>query len=136
MRKLFCSFKQDNLTISLLFLFCLCASSAFSQLPGATNLPPTGKKSTVSKYKYIDYNYKLNQASGNEPIDKNWIRKFNTTELNQLKFSNRKLYDYYTTAEAYFQSLSNRVKSIYTLEELWYIYMYDQPLKNKLTTLK
>jgi hypothetical protein len=74
--------------------------------------------------------------NNNEPIDKNWINKFSEAEFSKLKNSNKKLYDYYTTANKYFESLSPRVKSTYTLKELWYIYMFDQGLKNKLSTIK
>jgi hypothetical protein len=108
----------------------------YAQIPGHTNFPPTGIKSSVNKYKYIDYSFKLNQAKGNEPIEKRWIYKFSDSDFKKLKNSNQKLYDYYSTASNYFQNLSDKVKSIYTLEELWYIYMYDQPLKNKLATIK
>lgn len=130
--KLYC---KKTINFSLLLVFVLLYSTKnFSQIPGHTNLPPTGKKSE-GKYKYINYEYKLTE-NNNEPIDKNWINKFSEAEFSKLKNSNKKLYDYYTTANKYFESLSNRVKSTYTLKELWYIYMFDQGLKNKLSTIK
>lgn len=45
-------------------------------------------------------------------------------------------YNYYSTAFKYFDSLSEKVKNIYTKNELWYIYVFDQDLKNKLQTIK
>ena len=116
----------------IIFFVLLFVKISFSQIPGHTNLPPTGKISN-GKYKYIDYEFKLN--NNNEPVKKLWLSKFSSKELNQLKYSNKKLYDYYYNANNYFESLSDRVKSTYTLEEFWYIYMFDQNLKKKLSTI-
>ena len=118
---------------SLLFIL-LYSTSGFSQIPGLTNLPPTGKKS-VGKYKYIDYEYKLKE-NNKKPIEKRWINKYSDKEFKDLKNTNQELYNYYYNANRYFERLSNRVKSTYTLQELWYIYMFDQGLKNKLSTIK
>jgi hypothetical protein len=35
-------------------------------------------------------------------------------------------------AVRYFGTLSDRVKKIFTIEELWHIYKFDQALKEKL----
>jgi len=35
-------------------------------------------------------------------------------------------------ALAYFDKLSDKVNRAFTVKELWYVYMYDQELKNNL----
>jgi hypothetical protein len=127
-------FHNKKLTYFSLLFILLYSISSFSQIPGHTNLPPTEKKS-IGKYKYIDYEYKLKE-NNKEPIEKRWINKYSDKEFKDLKNTNQELYNYYYNANRYFERLSNRVKSTYTLEELWYIYMFDQGLKNKLSTIK
>ena len=99
------------------------------------NLPPEAKL-IVKKHERIDYNYKLNGSYSNEPLEKNYLFKFTDEEFNNLKNKNHETYLYYQKANNYFMSLSDKVKAALTVEELWYIYMYDNNLKNKLPNIK
>ena len=63
-------------------------------------------------------------------------KKISKEQLESLKEIDVVNYKYYTTANAYFDSLSKKIKEMYTVNELWYIYVFDQNLKNKLLTIK
>ena len=85
---------------------------SYGQIKSEFNLPPNTSFSPKF-YQKIDYSFKLNNESLNEPIEKNYL-----------------------TADKYFKNLSAFVKSKFTAKELWYIYKCDQKLKNKLLTIK
>ncbi len=129
--------KQNLFCLLLLFFFAI-NNLSFSQKNNFNsekdfNLPPGAKLSkTFEGVK--NYSYKLN-ASYNEPINKDYLFKFTQQEFETLKHKNRAQYDYYVKAESYFKRLSNRVKKTFTVQELWYIYMYDKELKTKLETI-
>lgn len=100
------------------------------------NLPPGvvfGMKGVEKK----DLSFKLNSINfeKNELAD-NFLRKFSSDEINQMSFEKGKDYYYYKEANDYFLSLSEKVRKIYNYEELWFIYMFDQNLKNKLIVIK
>lgn len=100
------------------------------------NLPPgvvLGMKGVEEK----DLSFKLNSNDfeKNEIAD-NFLRKFSSEEINQMNIEKGKDYYYYSEANEYFLSLSVKVRKIYNYEELWYIYMFDQSLKNKLISIK
>jgi hypothetical protein len=97
------------------------------------NLPP-GAKFSIKQYKKIDYSYKLNQNL-NLVVENNYL-KFNDQELASLKSKDLKAFNYYSDAKDYFNCLSNKVKKSFTVNELWYIYIYDQDLKKQLTLIK
>ncbi len=100
------------------------------------NLPPNVvlPKKGVEQ---IDLSFKLNSVDyqKNELAD-NFLRKFSAEEIQQMELEKGKDYYYYNSANKYFMSLSEKVRRIYSYEELWYIYMFDQSLKMKLTALK
>jgi hypothetical protein len=43
--------------------------------------------------------------------------------------------NYYTTARDYFQNLSPKIKTTFTVDELWYIYQFDAVLAVELSTI-
>ncbi|MFY8067127.1 MAG: hypothetical protein RSE15_12060 [Flavobacterium sp.] len=100
------------------------------------NLPPgvvLNKKGVEKK----DLSYKLNLENfNNNPLADNFLRKFSTDEIIQMENDKGEDYFYYKNANEYFMSLSNKVRKIFTHDELWYIYMFDQSLKHKLTNIK
>jgi hypothetical protein len=101
------------------------------------NLPPGSV--LKMKPKFTDYSYKLNELKGKavqkkEPVD--FLRDFTKAELKDMELNDKKAYNYYSTANAYFQNLSEKVLSGFSFEELWYIYIFDQKLKNKLASIK
>jgi hypothetical protein len=78
-------------------------------------------------------------SHGNQDYNDSELRvgkKISKEQLESLKEIDVVNYKYYTTANAYFDSLSKKIKEMYTVNELWYIYVFDQNLKNKLLTIK
>ena len=124
--------KNNNLLIFIMFLITI---GAYSQDVTKFNLPP-GTGFAPKIFQEIDYSYKLNDESLNEPIEKKYLFKFSEIKLEEIKSIDPNAYNYYNTANNYFNSLSKSVKRKFTVKELWYIYMYDLKLKNKLLTVK
>jgi hypothetical protein len=121
--------------ISTLFFFLVSILLGYAQDIKDFNMPPN-TSFAPKLFQKIDYSYKLNDASINEPIERNYLLKFSEIQLEEIKSKDLVTYNYYSTANNYFNSLSNFVKRKFTVKELWYIYIYDQKLKNKLLTVK
>lgn len=102
------------------------------------NLPPdyiVAEKTNIN----IDYSFKLAAMPQNEPLNfkagdflamapEGKIAYYTEYEPQKLQ--------YYITAKNFYDQLSNRVKATFTIEELWYIYYFDQKLKNTLQAVK
>ena len=125
--------RDKLITLCLFLLLCCLSATSFAQTEINFNLPPGAK--LTKKIKLIDYSFKLDE-SHNEPLTKNYLAKFKANELESIKSIDYPKYKYYTDANAYFMALSNRVKRAFTVDELWYIYMFDKNLKDKLPTIK
>ncbi|MCE3279506.1 MAG: Protein of unknown function precursor [Bacteroidetes bacterium] len=126
-----------NLPFSLfLMLTFSCSTSVFSQ-EKTVNLPP-GAVINIKSYVSIDYSYKLVEIPSSEPL--NYIQgdflKEISKDLADMKVNAPESYKYYTIAQAYYNGLSNKVKTTFTIDELWYIYYYDQKLKNQLQDIR
>jgi hypothetical protein len=113
-----------------LMLFFLMAFS-YSQ---DYNLPP-GTVLT-GDVKIIDYSFKLENIEKHTNIayKTDYLHEFSPAELLEMKNQSPQSYNYYTSAVKYFESLSETVKKLYTIDELWHIYKFDQALKEKLST--
>lgn len=102
------------------------------------NLPPGfvfGKKFITT----LDLSYKLVSAINKNSYQDSDLRvgkRLSIDQLESFKLIDKENYEYYTTANAYFNSLSKKINLLYTVNELWYIYVFDQNLKNKLLTIK
>ena len=68
--------------------------------------------------------------------DLNVIKEFSKEEFENLKNTDVEYYNYYTKGLSFFKGLSDKVKKIYSEKELWYIYVFDQKLKDKLALIK
>ncbi|MGX7668980.1 hypothetical protein [Flavobacterium pedocola] len=104
---------------------------------GKFNLPPGYRMH--SKMKVYDLSHKLKGKLSEEKYtseDLKFLKNISDADMMQYKDSAPEYYNYYTTGSAFINSLSAKVKTIYSKEELWYIYAFDQNLKNKLTTVK
>lgn len=125
--------KKLKITGILILLF----QSLFAQNLEQTdfNLPP-GVVFHEKTFKKIDYSYKLDNDLKNSNEATNFLKKFNEEEKDKIFKGNDDYSSYYKNALEYFNSLSKNVKLIYNEEELWYIYMFDQKLKNKLQKIK
>jgi hypothetical protein len=123
------------------FLFLISSSFVFSQAKlneeRAINIPP-GSVMPI-KFEFIDYSYKLDNVSStklNSLEEKNFLEEFSEEDLIEMKLHHSDRYEYFMKANDFYNSLSNNVKATFTIKELWYIYSFDQQLKNKLITVK
>lgn len=122
-------------SIFCLFLLMGTASFAYSQNKNEEsnyNLPP-GYKLNPKKQIY-DLSDKLYGFSELD-ISKSELEVLQQISDEELKDTSPEYQNYIQTGRAFLNSLSNKVKSIYTEEELWYIYVFDQSLKEKLTQI-
>lgn len=132
---------------SIFFLLCFFSSlCSFGQtlvhekssVQENYNLPPGmvfGKKFITT----MNLSYKLNGGVANvsyHDSDLKFGKVFLNNDLEAVKETDPINYNYYTTANNYFNSLSQKVKNLYTKNELFYIYVFDQKLKNQLLTIK
>lgn len=102
------------------------------------NLPPGSR--LHPKAKIYDLSFKLNK-NGFENVsylqsDLKFLKDLSDVEIENQKTENPEYYAYYMAGKKYINELSSKVRNIYTVTELWYIYAYDQKLKNTLTTIK
>lgn len=101
------------------------------------NLPPGCV--LKQKMKFFDLSYKLDGSTSSHNFSESdllVVKNIPTNELDEFKKIDPEYYSYYMKGISFFDSLSNKVKQIYTLNELWYIYVFDQDLKSKLLTIK
>ncbi|RTY90010.1 hypothetical protein [Flavobacterium sp. GT3R68] len=133
--------KPTLLLILLLIMpFCMTAQHASLDKNSTANynLPPGlsfGKKFITT----LDLSYKLHggtSAVSYQDSELKIAKVFLNNDLEAIKELDPVNYNYYTTANSYFNNLSNKVKNLYTKNELFYIYVFDQNLKNKLLTIK
>jgi hypothetical protein len=122
---------------SLLILIALFFSfSSYSQ-DQKYNIPP-GSVIRKKGVEQIDYSWKLKNISQDKAFfkDSNYLVRFTLEELNEMEKNSIDKYNYYKTADNYFKALSPKVKSLFSIDELWYIYMFDETLKEKIKTIK
>ncbi len=132
-------------TVFMILCFSFCGQSygqnserSSNYSSDAYNIPP----GVVFSKKFIttlDLSYRLKGVSNPQSYNDNDLRvgkKLSNDQLESLKDIDQANYKYYTTANDYFESLSKKIKELYTTNELWYIYVFDQNLKNKLLTIK
>lgn len=128
-------------TIIMLIFFLLSSLSIFSQNnlseTKKVNLPPGGLMPL--KFDFIDYSYKLDNISSNTvklQEEKNFLQEFTDADLLEMKTNSFNKYQYYMKANDFYNNLSNTIKNLYTIQELWYIYSFDETLTNKLISVK
>ena len=126
--------------IYLSFVLCLLAYfSCFSQKISEKNynLPPGYVLS--SKRTILDLSFKIDKTKpmlNYDSKDLKVLKNLSSEQVEEYKDKLGDYYDYYKEGIAYINTLSNKVKYIYTIEEIWYIYIFDQKLKDKLLTIK
>lgn len=128
-------------TIIMLFLFLTVSFFGFSQKklnePLKTNLPPD----CVLPYKFevTDYSYKLDNMNSSDSeiaIKKDFLEGIIGIDFNEMKSNSPKKYEYYVNAQTFYNKLARTVKTTFSIQELWYVYMYDVELTNKLLIIK
>lgn len=150
---LYCAVEINYLTIKI-FMKKLLIVTVFTVLCILFSAYTYGQNTESASYNYnlppgfvfskkfittLDLSYKLNGISNSQTYLDNDLRigkNFSNDQLKSLKEIDQVNYKYYTTANIYFESLSKKIKEMYTVNELWYIYVFDQNLKNKLLTIK
>ena len=121
------------LVLTLLFSLVTFSQDSLTKF----NLPP----GCVLKQKtqLFDLSYKLEGKAPSHnfsELDLLVVKDIPSNELDSFKNIDPEYYNYYMKGISFFDSLSNKVKQMYTINELWYIYVFDQELKNKLLTVK
>lgn len=98
------------------------------------NLPPGYK--IVPNYIPINFSYKLEgiKSEKNYTSESLVILKVLTEE--ELENAPQAYQNYVYKGRKYIESLSEKVKSIYTESEIWYIYAFDKELKNRIKKIK
>jgi len=94
------------------------------------NLPPDAVF-RPKHFKFIDHSEKLSSVT-NQSLKKDFMYDFSQEDIHNFKTKYQDEYAYYQEALAYFDKLSDKVNRALTVKELWYIYIFDQELKNKL----
>lgn len=120
----------------LLFTTLLLCLMGFSQSENY-NLPPGAKLKTKANVEE-DYSYKLNNLS-NPPKDfsePDFFIEFNKEDLEEKMSIDNEYKSYIDEATSFYKDLSMVVKYNFTPSELWYIYQFDQKLKNRLEEIK
>lgn len=120
-----------------LFLFVSLFADAQDIKKSEFNLPP----GCVLKQKneIYDLSYKLEGKSSTNKFtesDLQLLKDIPLSEIENYKEIDPEYYNYYMKGMLFFEGLSLSVRQTYTLTELWYIYVFDQNLKNKLLTIK
>lgn len=129
--------KKSSQMFSFIFMLLFYATMLGQQKLNSSdkfNLPP-GAVFNPKTYSQIDYSEKLYSSNNKESLNKNYLHEFSPKEIEEMKVKYPKDYVYYNDALNYFNSLSDKVKKTFTVDELWYIYIFDQKLKNTLTTV-
>ncbi|MEZ4854392.1 hypothetical protein [Flavobacterium sp.] len=102
------------------------------------NLPPGYK--IHPKKEIIDLSYKIDENNKNEVFysqdDLLFLKNLSDVELENLKSELPDYYNYIQSGKAFINSLSQKVKNIYTTNELWYIYAFDKKLATTISVLK
>lgn len=114
-----------------------CQSAKPSPSYNQFNLPP-GEVLNPKIITNIDYSYKLNQLaafSAKNTRNFEFPAQYSTADIEEMKSLTPEKYQYFKRAVDYFNSLPERVKANFTDNELWYIYKFDQKLKNALAAI-
>lgn len=127
---------------ALVFIFFSDVALAQSNLKKENhekfNLPPGSR--LHPKAKIYDLSFKLDKGTTENvsylQSDLKFLKELSEIEIENQKNENPEYYAYYQAGKNYINALSSKIKHIYTETELWYIYAFDQDLKNKLITVK
>ncbi|MGB6084718.1 hypothetical protein [Moheibacter sp.] len=108
------------------------SSIAFSQQK-SYNLPP-GYYLDTQKH-IFDLSHKLEGNYDYEvSVDKlKFLKEVSSEELNQ---TSPEYQQYIKEMNEFVNGLSRKIRDIYSLPELWYVYAFDQELKQRLQTIK
>lgn len=99
---------------------------------------PHGSSPSIKLDKTIDYSPKRDMIQNANAIQINsqvfLYRMITPEKWAAIREINDPNEVYFNTAMEWFDHLSGKVKSVYSLEELWYIYQFDTVLATNLST--
>lgn len=102
------------------------------------NLPPNQILNPKAKTN-LNYSYKLSEiaiANVDNYKEANFLYEISEEEMNIFKSKDLNTYNYYLEANNFYNKLSKKVKVVYSVDELWDIYIFDEELTKKLTEIK
>jgi len=116
----------------ILLLLIIVAGFAYGQ-NSDYNLPP-GYTLMPGKA-VIDLSFKLDGKKLEKEISPNELKFLKEIDDSELHLTSPQYQQYIQEGKAFINSMSAKVKSIYSTDELWYIYAFDQELKEKLAKI-
>jgi len=114
-------------------LLILVAGFAYGQNTDY-NLPPG--YSLVPGKAIMDLSFKLDGEKLEKPISPNELKFLKEIDDSELHLTSPEYQQYIQDGKAFINALSAKVKSIYMVDELWYIYAFDQELKKQLAEIQ
>lgn len=115
-----------------LFVFFLLVNLSYSQQTFFDTFIDKPYVKELSKDKDLSY---LLQTNRNNITSDDFVC-YTDSELAEIKSYDKNRYKFYKEAFNYYDRLSNYVKSHFTANELWHIYINDPVLKNILLNYK
>lgn len=97
------------------------------------NLPP-GYRLDPNR-NVIDLSFKLEGKTLEKDVTQE-IKFLKQVTDDELNLTSSEYQNYIREGREFIDSLSQKIKSIYNEEELWYIYAFDQKLKNQLSLIQ
>jgi hypothetical protein len=102
------------------------------------NIPPNAiiKPKAINSSDYfskIDNQPDYSRVSNVESDFKKFLSEDN---LKDMELNDKESYSYYLEVLKYFDTLSPKVKALFTADDLWNIYMFHNELKNELLNIK
>lgn len=120
----------------LIFFMSLCLVHSYGQSLKSSNpfrLPPDVKlKNKITKI--VNLSYKIDKGeipSDYENIKNSYDKRFDLENIEKYK-SNAEMYAYLKQASSFFKKIPSKYRALYNDMELWYIYIYDDKLANRL----
>ena len=120
----------------LIFFMSLCLVHSYGQSLKSSNqfrLPPDVKlKNKITKI--VNLSYKIDKGeipSDYENIKNSYDKRFDLENIEKYK-SNAEMYAYLKQASSFFERIPSKYRELYNDMELWYIYIYDDKLANRL----
>lgn len=120
----------------LIFFMSLCLVHSYGQSLKSSNqfrLPPDVKlKNKITKI--VNLSYKIDKGeipSDYENIKNSYDKRFDLENIEKYK-SNAAMYAYLKQASSFFKKIPSKYRALYNDMELWYIYIYDDKLANRL----
>lgn len=120
----------------LIFFMSLCLVHSYGQSLKSSNpfrLPPDVKlKSKITKI--VNLSYKIDKGEippDYDNIKNSYDKRFDLENIEKYK-SNAEMYAYLKQASSFFKKIPSKYRALYNDMELWYIYIYDDKLANRL----